>query len=91
MTQENIKDRWWSDVLEEFIVSDEHTVELTEADPYGVQVVIDGTPMFAGEGYPWETFTIAELREIWRILSEDGREKLLSLESENQQKAASRE
>lgn len=75
-------DRWWSDVLQDFISSDDHTVELTQAEPYGVQVVVDGTPMFAASGYPWETFTVGKLGEVWGSFTDEGREKIRSDETD---------
>lgn len=80
-TSNRVREQWWSDVLEDWISSDDHTVELTEADPYGVQVVVDGTAMFAGEGYPWETFTLGEIDDVWGSFSEEGKRKLRSLDT----------
>lgn len=68
--------RYWSSGLMAAIHSDEHTVELVEAENGGAQVEIDGVPMFDGLAYPAEQFNIATGSEYEQYLTADGRSKL---------------
>lgn len=67
--------RYWESFIGAAVRSDDHTVELVEGDPHGINVAVDGVEMFDGSGYSEETFTVAA-GEYEKYLGDEAAEKV---------------